>query len=738
MEFNSKQEKNYYGLVKRMLKDDGIIDENERNLLNTKKEEYGISDERALEIENLLIENSKVIKINNSVFKNKRFSNKENSIKEYKDTDMEEVDYEIVKRRKRDKRVSKKPIYENHFLKNIWIILCILIFELYFFVRLKATLNNPNPMAKGLFERSINWFKSGVSSAASSIIPLKIQEAFSYIENIAYISIVIILMLLLFCILFVLYIRVPKIISNLSSGKKKERKYFYAFLSFFIPAIVTVFMIIFIESGNIMDNNQIKSFEKETTALIEKEDYLRAFERVKNVEYIIFLNYPNKYISLQNREYERVLNGITNAVYIRQSEMNETNYNYIMKDILPVYQKSISNLTQYIETYNKIMGDLALQTFESYTQSLIENKEYLTAYFVIRSSDYDKVIKEVTLFFKEGLNYSKYKAYKTLIDNLVNDFDERSFDEMDKENYDFIYQNIFFVYYKIMDEQNNFFKKYYNFIGGVYNNVFNGIIRTWNRVIGGEENQIKDKKIFEHNEYLNIFRDNPQEKKRLENKMAGARKRFDDKRDKYLEDLINLKLPHMTDEEQKNTIPLIVHYSDAKREKGGGTYEEYWNEKREEEEIKFDDLAREKGYINDINSIIVEFEDIIDSSKEINKKNYEYIYKNILPHYEETVKKLKHYKEARKGYDGRIEDLKKELDDERHEYLNRLMEEIKGFDNRKAKSILREEVYHKSDRELSSNKWISWIPLVGNLGKISYKQYWEKVKNDYLKELDKK
>lgn len=99
--------------------------------------------------------------------------------------------------------------------------------------------------------------------------------------------------------------------------------------------------------------------------------------------------------------------------------------------------------------------------------------------------------------------------------------------------------------------------------------------------------------------------------------MAGARKRFDDKRDKYLEDLINLKLPHMTDEEQKNTIPLIVHYSDAKREKGGGTYKEYWNEQREKEEIKFDDLAREKGYTNDINSIISEFKDIIKNKENL-------------------------------------------------------------------------------------------------------------------------
>ena len=488
-------------------------------------------------------------------------------------------------------------------------------------------------------------------------------------------------------------------------------------------------MIIFIESGNIMDNSQIKSFEKETTALIKNEDYLRACERVKNFEYIIFLNYPNKYISLQNRDYERVLNGITNAVYIRQSEINETNYNYIMKNILPVYNKSIRELPQYILTYNKIMNDLELQTFENYIQSLIESKEYLTAYFVIYSLKNDEEIKFV------NFDEPKSKAYKTLIDNLVNDFDERSFDEMDKENYDFIYQNIFFVYYKIMGEQNDFWRNLLNNASKAGNSIINGIFGAWNRFIGGEENQIEKKDIFEY-EDLNIFRYNEDEKKRLENKMAGARKRFDDKRDKYLEDLINLKLPHMTDEEQKNTIPLIVHYSDAKREKGGGTYKEYWNEQREKEEIKFDDLAREKGYTNDINSIISEFKDIIKNKENLKKENYEYIYKNILPRYEETVKKLKHYKEAKKDYDVEIEVLEKELDDKRHEYLLSLMNRIKGFGNTvEAKLILNTEVYHKSDRELSRNKWIGWIPFVG---KTSYKQYWEKVKNDYLKELDKK
>lgn len=730
MEFNSKNEKEYYKSVKEMLKDDGIIDDSERDLLDKRKEKYAISDTRAKELEDFAInerlenKKSKVAEL-----RNKNILKKEDEIKEYEDNEAEEVDYEIIRGKRRKKRVPSKQRDKSHFFKNIYIVIYILLFELYFFVRLKSAMNNPNPMPKGLFERTINLVKSGMTSAAQNIIPVKIQEALSFFENIVYTSIIIILVLFLFCILFVLYTRIPKFITKLSSGKKEERKYFYKFLSFSIPAVVTVFMIIFIESGNIMDNSQIKSFEKETTALIKNEDYLRAFERVKNVEYIIFLNYPNKYISLQNREYERVLNGITNAVYIRQSEINENNYNYIMKDILPVYNKSIRELPQYILTYNKIMNDLALQTFENYIQSLIESKEYLTAYFVIYSLKNDEEIKFV------NFDEPKSKAYKTLIDNLVNDFDERSFDEMDKENYDFIYQNIFFVYYKIMGEQNDFWRNLLNNASKAGNSIINGIFGAWNRFIGGEENQIEKKDIFEY-EDLNIFRYNEDEKKRLENKMAGARKRFDDKRDKYLEDLINLKLPHMTDEEQKNTIPLIVHYSDAKREKGGGTYKEYWNEQREKEEIKFDDLAREKGYTNDINSIISEFKDIIKNKENLKKENYEYIYKNILPRYEETVKKLKHYKEAKKDYDVKIEVLEKELDDKRHEYLLSLMNRIKGFGNTvEAKLILNTEVYHKSDRELSRNKWIGWIPFVG---KTSYKQYWEKVKNDYLKELDKK
>ena len=76
MEFNSKQEKNYYELLVDTL-EDGKIDASERNILNKRKEKYGISEARAKELEdfakNEILENknSKVSKYENNYISKK-------------------------------------------------------------------------------------------------------------------------------------------------------------------------------------------------------------------------------------------------------------------------------------------------------------------------------------------------------------------------------------------------------------------------------------------------------------------------------------------------------------------------------------------------------------------------------------------------------------------------------------------------------------------------------------------
>ena len=135
---------------------------------------------------------------------------------------------------------------------------------------------------------------------------------------------------------------------------------------------------------------------------------------------------------------------------------------------------------------------------------------------------------------------------------------------------------------------------------------------------------------------------------------------------------------------------------------------------------------------NAIVSLINEFRE--KNQLEMNRDNYEYINNNIIPKCEETIKKLKN-KEDKKYYDAKVEVIKYELDTNRHKYLDGLMNYIKNLDNEIEAKLKILDVYHYSDREVDRKKLIGWMPI---FGKLSYKQYWEEVRKEYTKELDKK
>lgn len=119
---------------------------------------------------------------------------------------------------------------------------------------------------------------------------------------------------------------------------------------------------------------------------------------------------------------------------------------------------------------------------------------------------------------------------------------------------------------------------------------------------------------------------------------------------------------------------------------------------------------------------------------EMNRDNYEYINNNVIPKCEEVIKKLKN-KEDKKYYEAQVEIIKYELDINRHKYLDGLMNDIKNSDNEIEARLKILDIYHYSDREFDRKKLTGWIPI---FGKLSYKQYWEEVRKEYTKELDKK
>lgn len=118
----------------------------------------------------------------------------------------------------------------------------------------------------------------------------------------------------------------------------------------------------------------------------------------------------------------------------------------------------------------------------------------------------------------------------------------------------------------------------------------------------------------------------------------------------------------------------------------------------------------------------------------MDRENYNYIYQEIISKYKETIKDLKG--DDKKYYNEQYKNCNKELDEERHKYLDVLIkEEIPKIENKYDKLYKLEEIYHNSNEEFDRKKFIGWMPI---FGKLTYKQYWEKVKNDYLKELNKK
>lgn len=115
------------------------------------------------------------------------------------------------------------------------------------------------------------------------------------------------------------------------------------------------------------------------------------------------------------------------------------------------------------------------------------------------------------------------------------------------------------------------------------------------------------------------------------------------------------------------------------------------------------------------------------SQEEMNQENYDFINKEILAVYDKLDKK---YKES---YRANVESYKQNIDINRDEYLTKLMGQISNMSPNEARVKLN-EVYHNSNVEKDRKNVIGWVPIIG---KISYKNYWENVRKEYLKELNK-
>ena len=201
-------------------------------------------------------------------------------------------------------------------------------------------------------------------------------------------------------------------------------------------------MVLFTEWDHITDRRSITAFKKENTDLINKEDYLRVFDRNNNIENNLALIYKSRYQTTKTAEFDRLISSMTNSFEKRNKlEMNNTNFSYIIGNLVPVYNQSIKNIPQYAQSYNQIIGNSVSNSFRNRINYLIDKTNYIGAYITISSIPNINIISE-----KEYLNNFRQEEYQKLLENIINNFEIMINEEMNIDNYNLMYKEFIFVF----------------------------------------------------------------------------------------------------------------------------------------------------------------------------------------------------------------------------------------------------------------------------------------------------
>lgn len=733
-ELKNDEERRYYKEYIKMM-EDGIISDSERINLNNKKNRLAISDDRASEIENLY-------KKNNKITKDKEISIGEKDINKIstkvKETEIAEKDKEIGIL-KRWKYLNKTKFLYFHIF-NLFIILA---FEIYFFIRLKGTFNNPKPMPTTSFEKFADFIKTHISTVYTTIVPDGIQTGLQMIDDVIFNIILVVLLLVLLIALFILYTYSSRILSVMISKTKNQVDFFYRTIAILIPISISLTMILFTEWDHMSDRIAISKFKKENTKLIKDEEYLKVFDRNSHIENNLALIYKSRYQPTKTSEFDRLISSMTNSFEKRNKlEMNDTNFSYIIGSLVPVYNQSIRNLSQYAQTYNKIIGNAVSNSFKNRINYLINKTNYIGAYITISSIPNINIISE-----KEYLNNFRQAEYQTLLENIINNFEVIINEEMNIDNYNLLYIEFIFVFDKTLGINQNFWYKLKNTdvnetieslgtkAGESVHSAIQGLKNFIGAAKGEERNLYEDKDIFVF-DTEDIYFDEIGKKIMIQ-RMEELRKRLDIKRDRYLldlehrieytmKDLINNEMTVV--EEIEKAIPTIVHYSEAKKD-DVKTYYEYWNNIRHKRELELDQFKFELPYREKLNALKSEYDNLLE--KEIDYTNYIYMrnLKNEISYYYNNLNDSQYRTDLSNSI--KINDY--ELDKERHEYLKRLSNQLK-------EDIENKKIERKEALELA-NKIVHYSTAKIDMGFLrfdkEYYKYWNDERGKLIKKIEK-
>lgn len=271
--------------------------------------------------------------------------------------------------------------------------------------------------------------------------------------------------------------------------------------------------------------------------------------------------------------------------------------------------------------------------------------------------------------------------------------------------------------------------------GELVNSIAQGFKNFVGAAKGEERNLYEDKDIFVF-DTEDIYFDEIGKNFMIQ-RMQELKKRLDIKRDKYLLDLDHsLVNASMTIKETEKAIPTIVHYSEAMKD-DVKTYYEYWNNIRHKRELELDQLKFELPYREKLNALKSEFDDLL--KKNMDYSNYMYIVSDLIDEIDYYYSNLSDTQYSRDLWNSiKIND--NVLTKERHNFLKtfskQLEEDIKNKNIERKKALeLANKIVHYSNGKIDKDGLIGLLPF--SFGETTYKKYWNDVREDLIKKIEK-
>lgn len=167
-------------------------------------------------------------------------------------------------------------------------------------------------------------------------------------------------------------------------------------------------------------------------------------------------------------DYQVLINSMIDTVdnMLKDNNITEDDYKYIIDEIYAIYEKiikekEISELN-LINICNNKMDNLLSKAFGLYIDIYINKKDYFTA-----KNKIDNIEKISKINDKNKINDQQQIEYLKLLEKMQYTLSEIINTDMDKNNYDLIYEKIYQIYddccNKLKDNNNNRkenFKKY--------------------------------------------------------------------------------------------------------------------------------------------------------------------------------------------------------------------------------------------------------------------------------------